>query len=171
MEQLQETLEEILERVEFKKMDQFEELLHKCIHVSNDSSKSTYAIYENMVFKLDAFFKGFVNFQNEFGKDKKYIAAVHALSAICYGLGIELEDEELFIIYHLKDQGKFRKREKDLHAELKNLWAGYPYKEFAMADVDFSHSLKNLMRAKFIDYRRGNLHINQSLIIRFKDRY
>lgn len=171
MDELSEAFENILEKIEFKKHQQFAEFLPKLIHVSNDSSKSTYAMYNNMVFKLDEFFKGMPNFQNEFGKDKKYLAGVHVLRAITDELGFELDDEELFMIYHLRDLGKFRKREKDLHDELKKLWDQPQYKEFALGDQDFSHALKNLMRAKFIDYRRGNLHIKPSLIVRFKNRF
>ncbi len=168
---MEEIFENILDKIEFKKQQKFAELLPKCIHISSDSSKSTYAIYENLIFKLDTFFKGFENFQNEFGRDKKYIAACHALGAIFEELGFDIEKEELFILYHIRDLGKFRKREKDLHDELKKLWSNYPYKEFAMDDQDFSHSLKNLMRMKLIDYRRGNLHSKQSVIIRFRNRY
>ena len=163
---MQETIENIVDKIEFSKKQLFGEMLAKCLHYSGDSSESTYAVHKNVVFKLDTFFKSFSSFINEFGKDKKYLAGVHALSIICEELAIDIDDEECFILFHLRDLGKFRMKESKLHTELKALWKTYP--EFELGDQDFSHALKSLMRKKFIDYRRGNLQLRPSVIIRYR---
>ena len=116
---------------------------------------------------MDELFKGFRDFQNFYGRDKKYRAAVHALSIIFEELGIEIEPEECFILYHPKDLGKFRKK-TDLKKELKDLWSQHPYKEYTLDDGDFSACLKSMMRSNLIDYRKGNLHSRRSVIIRYK---
>lgn len=164
---MQETIDSIVEKTNFSKKQLYSEFLRKCIHESNDSTRSTYAVHENVAFKLDAFFKGFSSFINEFGKDKKYEAGVEALSKICEELGIDMDKEECFILFHLRDLGKFRMKESKLLEELQTLWKSQ-YKEYAMIDQDFSHALKSLMRKKFIDYRRGNLHLNPTVIIRYR---
>ena len=155
-----------MENIEFSKKQLFSEFLGKCLHYSDDSSESSYAVHRNVVFKLDTFFKGFSSFINEFGKDKKYKAGVHALQCICTELAVDLDDEECFILFHLRDLGKFRMRESKLKDELTNLWAQYP--EYKLSDLDFSYALKSLMRKKFIDYRKGNLGVKTSLIIRYR---
>jgi hypothetical protein len=165
---MEETIENIVEKVNFSKKQLFGEFLAKCIHVSNDSTKSTYAIHDNMAFLISEFFKGFSSFQNEYGKDKKYLAGVEALMAICEELGVDIDKEECFIMYHLRDLGKFRMKESKLFDELKIEWQRH--KEFTLEKVDFSYALKSLMKKKFIDYRRGNLYLNPSVIIRYRTR-
>jgi len=167
---MEETFANILEKISFEKKDLFEKLLLKSIHTCKDSSKSTYAIHDNVIFKLDAFFKGFLDFQNAYGRDKRYIAGVEALMVIGEELGIDMDRDECFILYHIRDLGKFRMRESKLHDELKILWKQPPYRDFALVDQDFSYALKSLMKKSFIEYRRGNLHLNPSVLIRYKTR-
>lgn len=164
---MEETLNNIVEKAKFQKKDLFHDLMRKCIHVSNDSTKSTYAIHDNIVFKVETLFKGLTPFINEYGKDKKYEAGVEALSTICEELGLDIDKEECFILFHIRDLGKFRKKESELLDELKPLWKGQ-YQDFALSDQDFSYALRGLMQKKFIDYRRGNLHLKPSVIIRYR---
>lgn len=165
---MEETIENIVEKVNFSKKQLFGEFLARCIHISNDSTKSTYAIHDNMGFRISEFFKGFSSFQNEYGKDKKYLAGVEALMAICEELGVDIDKEECFIMYHLRDLGKFRMKETKLYDELKLVWQ--KHKEFELDKQDFSYALKSLMKKKFIEYRRGNLYLNPSVIIRYRTR-
>jgi len=165
---MEETIENIVEKVEFSKKELFGEFLAKCIHVSNDSTKSTYAIHDNMAFKVNEFFKGFNSFQNEYGRDKKYLAGVEALMAICEELGVDIDKEECFILYHLRDLGKFRMKETKLYDELQKEWQRH--KDFALEKQDFSYALKSLMKKDFITYRRGNLYLNPTIIIRYRTR-
>jgi hypothetical protein len=165
---MEELIDSIVEKVGFTREDQFKTYLLKCIHVSKDTVKSTYAVHDNMALKLDRFFAGFSPWNNECGKGNIMEAGVKVLCAICDALDIEVTPEECFILFHLREQGKFRKKESDLHKELKILWR--QHKQFAMEDGDFSYALKNLMRKKFINYRRGNLHINNTVIINYRTR-
>ena len=166
MEEIKEIIHNIAESAKFKNKDAFKEFLAKCIHLSNDSAKSTYAIHENLVFKVDTFFKEFAPFKNEFGKDKIYEAGVEAFNSIFEELGIDLSKEECFLLYHLRDAGKFRIKESVLLEEVKKLWQKYP--DYTLGPQDFSYGLKELMRKKLIDYRRGNLYLKPSIIIRYR---
>jgi hypothetical protein len=164
---MEETFLNIEEKIEFSKKDAFMDLVRRCIHESNEQhGKTVYSEHANVVFKVSDFFKSFPTFINEFGKDKKYRAGVHALSVIGEELGLDLDDSEYLILFHLRELGKFRKKESDLLKELKQVWPYY--KDLKIEDEDFTHSLKNLMRAKFINYRKGNLTINSNIIIRYK---
>lgn len=163
---MQEVIESILENSKFEKEEKFKELLQKSLKVADESTKSTYAIYDNIIFKIETFFKNFEAFQNEFGKDKKYLAGVHALRIITDELGFEFEDQELFVLYHLKDLGKFKIREQKLEQELVKPWNNH--KEFKLEGSDLTYALKDLMRAKFIEYRRGLISTNSNVLVRFR---
>lgn len=162
-----EDIENILEKIPFEQKELFHKLLLKSIHVSRETSEDQELENPNIIFKLDAFFKGFSPFNNELGKNRKYDAGVSALMTICDVLGIEIEKEECFILFHIRDLGKFRLREDKLRKELEELWRG-PYKDYKLEGHDFSYALKDLMRKKFINYRRGNLHLNPSVLIRYR---
>jgi len=166
MEDINEIITNIVTKANFKNKDAFKAFVSKCLHFSNDSSKSTYAVFENMVFKVDTFFKEFSPFKNEFGRDKIYEAGVEAFSCIFDELGIDLSKEECFLLYHLRDVGKFRVKESVFLEEVKALWKKYP--DYELNPQDFSYGLKELMRAKLIDYRRGNLYLKNSIIIRYR---
>ena len=119
-----------------------------------------------MVFKLDSFFKGFAPFKNEFGREKVYESGVEALSCIFDELGVNLSKQECFLLFHLRDAGKFRVKESTLLEEVKDLWKKYP--QYELSPGDFSYGLKELMRTKIINYRRGNLYLNKAIIIRYR---
>ncbi|MCO4795167.1 MAG: hypothetical protein KC493_15730 [Bacteriovoracaceae bacterium] len=163
---MEETINAIVEKIRFEKKQKFSELITKAIYICKDTEKGPRAAHDNVVFKIDTLFAGFPDFINEFGKDKKYEAGVEALSVICEELGVDIDKEECFILFHLRDLGKFRLKESKLHAELKILWR--QYKNYELNDQDFSRSLKSLMRMKFINYRKGNLQINKTVLIRYK---
>ena len=163
---MNETYENICEKIAFNRKDEFHKLLTKSIHVSNDSGKSTYAVHDNVIFKMNVFFKGFSPFHNEIAKGKSYEAGVHALSVIFEELAVEVEKEECFILFHIRNLGKFRLREDKLLKELKDKW--HEYKAYTIPDQEFTRALKNMMRTGLIDYRKGNLHLKPSLLIRYK---
>jgi hypothetical protein len=163
---MEDTIQNILEKIEFSKKESFGKLLEKTLGIAHKDTKSTYAIHENVVFRVNELFKGFSSYINEFGKDKKYEAGVHALKTICDEIAVEIEKEECFILFHLRDLGKFRKKESDLFKELSDLWHNYP--DYRMEKTDLTYALKNLMRMKFITYRRGNLYLNQNIIVRYR---
>lgn len=169
---IEETILNIVEKVKFNKKEHFGAFLGKCIHRfhrEDESDRESQRKHKSVVFKTDAFFKNFTSFQNEFGKDKIYLAGVEALHAICEELAIELEPEECFILYHLRGLGKFRMKEEKLYSELKGLWGQPQYKEFAIEDKqDFSAAIRALRDAKVVDYRRGNMTLNPTVIIRYR---
>lgn len=164
---MEEILNNIMEKINFKRKDEFFKLLEKSLAIAHEDTKTTYSTHDNMVFRTGVLFAGFSPFHNELGKNKKYESGVEALSVICEELLIEVEKSELFVLFHIRELGKFRKKESDLLKELKSIWGQYP--AYKIEDCDFSYALKNLMRLKFIEYRKGNLHLNKNVIIRYRN--
>ena len=161
-----EDIENIVANITFEKKEEFKLLLERSIHVSKDSSNDELLENPNLIFKLDAFFKGFPLFINEMGREKRYDAGTHALMTILNQLGVDIEKEDCFILFHVRELGKFRIREEKLFKELTELWARY--KDYKLEPNDFSYALKDLMRKKLIGYRRGNVTLNESVLIRYR---
>ncbi|WP_127716827.1 hypothetical protein [Halobacteriovorax sp. HLS] len=163
---MQEIIEEIVEKIDIARKDKLTRLLNDCIKVSKDTQTSTYADHDNVLFKLDLFFPGFEKISNDITKDKRLPIGVQALYTIFWALGLEIDQEEAFILYHLRNQGKFRLKEEKLKKDLKGMWG--QHKEFALEDQDFSHALKSMMRMGIIDYRKGNLSLKKGVLITYR---
>jgi len=167
---MQEVINKITEQINFTKKDSFAEFLEECIHFyvpkEADMEREQLREYRSVVFKLNTFFKNFSPFIYELGKDKKYESGVEALYVICNELGIEIDKSECFILFHLRDQGKFKIKESKLLNQLKNLWP--QYKHYALKDQDFSRALRNLRDERVIEYRKHALVPVPTLLIRYK---
>ncbi|MDB9787029.1 hypothetical protein OAB57_02900, partial [Bacteriovoracaceae bacterium] len=106
-------------------------------------------------------------FVNDLGKDRKYEMGVNLLEVILSELELKNDRTECFILFHLRDLGKFRIKEAKLHQELMSLWG--QYKDYKLNNADFSHSLKNLMRTKVVIYRRGSISLNPIVRVRLQE--
>ncbi len=166
---IEQIIDNIVENANFHKKESFKQFLTKCIYQyyrPEEADKESTREYKSIVFKADYFYKNFSPFINEYGKDKKYEAGVKALSAICEELKIEISKDECFILFHLRDLGKFRIKEDKLLKELKSLWG--QYKEYALEGQDFSHALRTLRNERVIQYRKGNILVSPTVIIRYR---
>lgn len=162
---LDEVYSEIYENVDFTAMDKFEVLIGKTIKKAIIEREDNPNIY-SVAFKFGELLDGLTFFASSKGKEHTMKLGSETLLTITQALQFELDPEEAFLLFHLRGLGKFRKRETDLHNELKKLWKQFP--EYEMDDRDFSRSLKGLMRDKFINYRRGNILLNPSFVIRYR---
>lgn len=165
MQVLEEIYEEIKEKTDFTAFDKFEDLIKKTITkavISGDDNPKIFSVS----LKFQQLLEGLVYFANSKGKEKAMDVGAQTLLIITDAMQFDLDENEAFLLYHLNKMGKFRKRESDLLSELKKLWQQYP--EYEMEEREFSRSLKNLMRAKFINYRKGNILLNTSFVVRYR---
>lgn len=156
---MEERIQNIMAKISFSKRQLFEEFLNACLYIVNEPDSNPK--YETVMFRLDLFFKGFSAFINERGKDKKYEAGVEALYLICEELDINVDEKECFVLFHMRNLGKFKIRESKLYEELLREWQNY--KHYKIDDDQFVHSLKNMMRKNLISYRKRNLQLNQTV--------
>jgi hypothetical protein len=165
---VQEMIENIVEKSAISKKVVYASHLKKCIQEFHEvEGERVDPRFHKVIFKLNDFFKGFSPFIHEYGKEKKYEAGVEALQKICDELGLEVDENECFVLFHLRDLGKFRMKESKLHQELKALWKK-TYKDYEIGDVEFSRVLRNLRDEKLIKYRRGNMSLCQNIILKYK---
>lgn len=166
---LEEIYKTILDKVDVTAMDKFEGLLRKSITPAFIPDHDPKPGVEIISFKLGQVLEALDKFSKFNDKDQAMIHGTQNLMAILEGLQFEFDESECFLLYQLRKLGRFRKREKDLSAELKKLWKTFP--QFELSDGEFSRALKDLMREKLISYRKGVIQISTSFVIRYrKDR-
>lgn len=156
---------EIIEKVDFTAIDKFEVLIKSSITRAMIIGEDNPNI-SSVSFKFAQLLEGLGTFANSKGKEKAPAIGAETLMTITNALQFELDESEAFLLYHLRTLGKFRKRESELLDELKKLWKQFP--DYEMEEREFSRALKNLMREKFIQYRKGNIHLNPSFVIRYR---
>lgn len=161
----EEIYSEILGKVEFTAIDKFEALIRKSISRAVINGEDNPNIV-SVSFKWSDLLDGLFYFANINGKESAPEDGAKVLLVILEALQYEYDVEDTFILFQLTRLGKFRKREADLLSDLKALWIKNP--DYEMSDRDFSRALKVFMRDKFINYRKGNLTLNPSFIIRYR---
>ncbi len=166
-EMLEELFSNILEKVDFTAMDKFEALLRKTITRAVLLDHDPKPDITNVSLKLSVLLEGLIPFASSKGKESTLSLGTETFLTITNVLQFELDESEAFLMFHLRRLGKFRKRETDLFNELTPLWKQHP--EYEMSKQEFSRALKELMRAKFIQYRRGNILLTPSFIIRYRE--
>lgn len=160
-----EIIQEVKESFEFTAMDKFEDLIKKSVTKAviigedNPDLRSVSLKFGNLLDGL-----GF--FANSKGKEHAPKIGADTLLSIAQSLQFEMDPEEAFLLFSLRGLGKFRKKEAELLKDLKGLWKRFP--EYELSDQDFSRALKSLMRDKFIQYRKGSIHLNPSFVIRYR---
>jgi hypothetical protein len=156
---MDEIFESIIEKASFKNSDYFRKLLKDNIKCFDEESSLLY-------FGLVGFLQSSSGFTNGCQKSKKCEAGVIALMAICQELGFDIEDEECFILFHLRNLGKFKIKESVLRQELKTLAKEYP--QYIMEDRELTYALKNLRKMNFITYRKSTIQLSNGLTVRYR---
>lgn len=163
---LEEIYKTILEKLDVTALDKFESLLRKSITSAYIPDHDPKPGVEIISFKLAPLLEELDKFSRSHNKDQAMIHGTQNLQVVLEGLQFEFDESECFILYQLRKLGRFRKREKDLLAELKKLWKIFPHLE--LSDVEFSHALKALMREKLISYRKRVIQLNSSFVISYR---
>ena len=164
---MQEVISNIVSKSKFSKKQAFETYMNKCLHYFEPMEDQTPRKNKSVIFRMDVFFKDIGTFINELGKDKKYETGATILFIIFEELGLNLDECECFILYHLRDLGKFRKKESTLLSELSSMWG--QHKEYKLEGDDFSRAIRSLRDEKVINYRKGNLHLNPNVVIHYRN--
>lgn len=163
---MQETIQDIVEKVSFENKDKFSKFLYTCLKISKDNANTSSTIFYHVQLKVNLFFEGLAKLTNSLPKEKKLLLGVETLKIVFETLGFEMDKEEAFIMFHLRDLGKFKVKDTKLREQLEPLWK--QYQDYKLNDQDFSHSIKALRRMGLIEYRKGSLNLRQSIEISHK---
>lgn len=156
---------EILDKIDLKKDKALSWLLDDCINTRTalNTMPGEEGVFE---FKYQKFLKEYAASLNGVSKSDFNKTAVDILVTIFDEFDINVSPEEAFIIFNLKDLGKFRTKDKKLLNDLKGFWG--THKEYALEDSDFNETLRELKNVGLIDFRRGAITLPENLVIKLK---
>lgn len=114
-------------------------------------------------FKLQNFLKGLKPILNEIPQSKISDVAVQILKVTFDVFDYELSKEECFVLYALRDLGKFRMKDSKLLIDLEKQWEEYP--EYRVDKEELKYILKELKNIKIIEFRRGAIILSEFLML------
>lgn len=115
-------------------------------------------------FKVQHFLRGLKPLVSEYKTKEAMDIIVSLIGIVLKQWGYEISKAECFVIYQLKDLGKFRIKDDKLFTQLQAEWSNF--KEYTMDSEEYKQSLKDLKNIKFIDLRRGAITFNPVVILR-----
>ncbi len=114
-------------------------------------------------FRVPKFLKGLKALLNEVPANKIPEVVVHILQTCFKHLGIELTDQECFVLYQLRDLGKFRLKDAKLLQDLEKQFGQFP--QYKVDKTELKHVLYELKAIKLIDVRRGSITLTEQITI------
>lgn len=167
---MNETLLEIVETAMERKLVHNEQklsrLLTKSFSVVKESIEEKGEDMADVHFKIAPFFKEIDGVMHGVKHSKLYGNAAELLYLLFTKLSVEVEKEELFIWFHFRDLGKFRKKDDKAFEELKGEWG--VHKDYKMDRSDFDYALIQLKNHGILNIRRGSITIPETTVFRYK---
>ena len=114
--------------------------------------------------RIQHFLRGLKPLVSEFKQKQAMDAIVTVIETLFETWGYEFSRGECFLIYHLKDLGKFRLKDDKFFTQLEGEWK--QHKDYVLDQSEFKQSLKDLKNLKFLEYRRGTIIFNSVIVLR-----
>lgn len=167
---MNETILEIIETAMERKLVHNEKkltrLLNKNFTVVKDSIEEKGEDLADILFNVGPFFKEIDAVMHGVKHSLLYANAAELFFLIFSKLSIEIEKEELFVWFHFRDLGKFRKKDDKAFEELKSEWG--MHKDFKMDRDEYDYALRQLKNHGILNLRRGAVTVPDSCVFRFK---
>jgi hypothetical protein len=154
----------ILEKLELKNEKSLSWLLDECINRKTALNKVP-GEEDTFEFRYQKFLKGMDTILNGQGKNNAPHVAVKILITVMEEFKIDISEEEAFIIYNLRDLGKFKEKDKKLFGNLKGQWGSL--KAYALEETEFNETLRELKNVGLLELRKGAISLPQNVVVRF----
>ena len=154
--------EKILEKIELKSTVSLSQLITKNFKTERMLNSMELATPVT-IFRIQHFLRGLSSIVSEFKKQEAMSAIVKIIQTVFEQWEYEFTEQECFVIYHLKDLGKFRLKDDKFYTQLENEWSTFSI--YRMDKSEFEQSLKDLKNLKVIDLRRGTIMFNPTVIL------
>ncbi len=154
--------QEILEKLDIKNKAGLSQLLDNSTTIVRSLNQMTLPT-PVMEFKISRFLKGLKPILNEVGHKEVGSVATQILKTTFAEFGLELSEQECFVLFQLRDLGKFRIKDSKLFSDLEKEWNINP--EFKVEKAEFKYVLYELKSVKLIDIRRGSITLTEQIIV------
>ncbi len=114
-------------------------------------------------FKIPKFLLGIKAVLNEVPKAQIMDKTIDLILLVLDQLDYEISREEAFVLYSLKDLGRFRMKDSKLFSDLESLYSTHP--SYRLDKSDFKDVLKELKNVGLIELRRGAIMLSERLMI------
>lgn len=153
---------DILERLDIKNKAALSHLLSQSL-TTHRRLNSVDLAEPVSVFKMPAFLKGVNSLLTEVPKKMMPHKAVEILFTCFEIFGYDVSKQECFLLYNLRDLGKFRIKDQKLFTELEAQWG--EFQEYRVEKSDFKVMLRELKNIKFIEMRRGAITLVEQVVL------
>lgn len=114
--------------------------------------------------RIQHFLRGLRPLVSEY-KKKEAMEAITKIISTLFGIwDYDFTESESFVLHHLRDMGKFRIKDDKLYAQLQSEWG--EYKEYFLEKNEFKQVLKDFKNLKLLEYRKGTVIFNTSVVLR-----
>lgn len=141
-------------------------LLNTTVSVVSDSVEEKGQEMADVQFQITKFFKELPKSINGIKRSELYAKGADLLCLIFNTLDVETTKEECFVLFHLRELGKFRTKEDIVFKELKSEWE--IHKEYVLDEPDFLEAVRELKNHGLIGHRRGTITLNEATVFRYK---
>lgn len=154
--------EQIIERLEIKNEVGLSHLLTNCMVVHKMLNNM---VLDNPVteFKIPKFLQGIKPILNEVSKKEFMLNVVEIIKIVFDSFDYELSDEEIFILYSLRDLGRFKIKDSKLLSDLEKEYSQYP--AYKVEKAEFKQILRELKNVGLIDLRRGAIMLSERVML------
>ncbi len=139
-----------------------ESLLAKSF-VEHRRLNSTDLAQAQVEFRHIFFLNGLKEVVNHIPKKEKIPKIINLILLTFASVNFVLDEKEAFVLYHLRDLGKFRLKDEKLFHKLEESMHLHP--EYKLELTELRNILKELKNIKLLNYRRGTTTINTSIMV------
>ena len=152
-------IEQVLNGIVLKNEQKFMSHLNQCLTSIKrlNSMEVDHAVYE---LQIQKFLRGLGPLLSEFKNKDRMSIIINLIKNLFAFYEYELEPEECYILYHLKDLGKFRIKDDTLFNDLQKSWKEFP--DYELEKSDFKDAVKGLKNVKLIDSRKGSITMSMT---------
>lgn len=142
------------------------QLLSNCFTIVKDSIEEKGSDMADVQFFVMKFFKELPRTLNGIKRSELYEKGAKLLCLIFNKLDVDVTEQECFVLFHFRELGKFRTKEKKVFNELKVEWG--LHKDYSLDEPDFLEAVRELKNHGFIGHRRGSITLNEACVFRYK---
>ena len=155
-------MDEILGDIQLKNQAKFSKLLSQCMVLQRmlNSMDLDNPVYE---FKIQKFFKELPPLLSEYPRKERMSLILELSQNIFKHFGYELSLSECFVLFELREIGKFRLKDDKFFATLDKSWQ--EYSDYRLDKDEFKYALKELKNIKLIDLRRGAIMMSPEVVL------
>jgi len=153
--------EEILENIELANKDALSKLIDNNVTILRTLNQMP--LPEPIAeFKVMKFLKEMEPVLNQVAAKQKPTIASDIIRLTLEQFGVSLDEKESFVLFQLRDLGRFRIKDDKLFKDLEKQWGQFP--SYRVEKSEFKYVLYELKKVGLIEIRRGTITLSEQIV-------